>query len=47
MDTYIGREEVKLVLRDKASWVEEGDLLNIGDLSGMIYLNNAFNRKKS
>jgi len=47
MDTYIGREEVKLVFRNKASWVEEGDLLDIGDLSGMIYLNSAFNRKKS
>jgi len=47
MDTYIRREEIKLVLRDKVSWVKEGDLLELGDLSGMIYLNNAFNRKKS
>jgi len=47
MDTYIRREEIKLVLRDKASWVEEGDLLDIGDLSSMIYLNSAFNKKES
>jgi len=47
MDTYIGREEIKLVLRDRASWVKEGDLLELGDLSSMIYLNSAFDKKES
>jgi len=47
MDTYIGREEVKLVFRDRASWVEEGDLLDIGNLSSIICLNSAFDKEES
>jgi len=47
MDTYIGREEVKLVFRDRASWVKEEDLLELGDLSSMIYLHNPFDKEES
>jgi len=47
ISTYIGREEIKLVFRDKVSWMKEGDLLELEDLSGMIYLNSAFDKKES
>ncbi len=37
--TYMGREEVKLVFKDRAriGEIKEGDVLELGDLSGLIH----------